>query len=77
MDESYGSLRMILNLSFRCDNLPLLGRAGGLHLPPVVLTPRMIGHLRIVCLIFITTWILWIKELCRFKSVVIKIYSGD
>ena len=77
MDESYGSLRMILNLSFRCDNLPWLGRAGGLHLPPVVLTPGMICHLRIVCMIFIPTWLLWIKELCRLKSDVIKIYSGD
>ena len=66
MDESYGSLRMILNLSFRCDNKTWLGRAGSLHLPPVVLTPGMIGNLRIVCMRFITTWILWMKELCRF-----------
>ena len=44
MDESYGSLRMMLSFGLRYNNLPWLGRAGSLHLPPVVLTPRMIGH---------------------------------
>ena len=44
MDESYGSLRMMLNLSFRYDNKPWLGQAGSLHLPPVVVTLGVIGN---------------------------------
>ena len=44
MDESYGSLRMLLNLGLKYDNLPWLDRAGSLHLPPVLLTPGMIGN---------------------------------
>ena len=34
----------MLNLGLRYKNLLWLGRAGSLHRPPVVLTPRMIGH---------------------------------
>ena len=44
MDERFVSLRMMVNLGLRYDNIPWLGRAGNLHLPPVVLTPGMIGH---------------------------------
>ena len=44
MDESYGSLRMMLNLGMRCNNILWLGQAGSLNLPPVVLTPGMGGH---------------------------------
>ena len=44
MDERYDSLNIMLNLSFRCDNKRWLGRAGSLHIPPVVLTPGMKGH---------------------------------
>ena len=44
MDESYGSLRMMLNLCLRYNNIPWLGSAGSLHLPQVVLTPGMVGH---------------------------------
>ena len=45
MNESYGSLRMMLNLGLRYDNLPWLGPDGSLHLPPVVVTPGMVGHI--------------------------------
>ena len=44
MDERFSGLRMMVNLGFRYNNLPWLGRAGNLHLPPVVLTPGIIGH---------------------------------
>ena len=44
MDESYGSLMMILNVDLRYDNTPWLGQARSLHLPPVVLTPWMKGN---------------------------------
>ena len=44
MDDGFGSLRMMVNLGFRYNNLPWLGRAGNLHLPPVVLTPGILGQ---------------------------------
>ena len=44
MDERFVSLRMMVNLGLRYNNIPWLGRAGNLHLPPVVLTPGMIGN---------------------------------
>ena len=44
MDERFGSLRMMVNLGLRYNNLPWLGLTGNLHLPPVVLTPGIIGH---------------------------------
>jgi hypothetical protein len=44
MDERFSGLRMMVNLGFRYNNLPWLGRAGNLHLPPVVVTPGIIGH---------------------------------
>ena len=44
MEESYGNLGMLLNLGLRYDNIPWLGRAGSLHLPPVVLTTQTIGN---------------------------------
>ena len=44
MKESYDNLRMLLNLGLRYDNIPWLGRAGSLDLPPVVLTTQTIGN---------------------------------
>ena len=44
MDESYGSLMIILNVDLRYDNTPWLGQARSLHLPPVVLIPWMKGN---------------------------------
>jgi hypothetical protein len=44
MDERFIGLRMMVNMGFRYNNLPWLGRAGNLHLPPVVFTPGIIGH---------------------------------
>ena len=44
MDESYGSLMMMLILGLRYDNIPWLGQARRLHLPPVVVTPWMKGN---------------------------------
>ena len=44
MKESYDNLRMLLNLGLRYDNIPWLGWAGSLHLPPVVLTTQTIGN---------------------------------
>ena len=45
MDKSYGNLRMMLNLGLRYNNILWLGPDGSLHLPPVVLTPGMVGHI--------------------------------
>ena len=58
MDESYVSLMRMLSLSLRYDNLPRLGRAGSLHLPPVVLTPWMKGNFDNSVEEICTNWIL-------------------
>ena len=76
MDESYGSLRMMLNLSFRYDNKPWLGQAGSLQRPPVVVTTQTIGNIEDSLDEICKNWILWMKELWQFYKVVIKIYSG-
>ena len=44
MDESYGSLRMMLNLGLSYKNILWLGLAGSLHLPLLVLSLGVVGH---------------------------------
>ena len=44
MDESNGSLRMMLNFGLIYNNIQWQIRAGSLHLPPAELTHGVIGH---------------------------------
>ena len=69
MDETYDSLMMMLSLGLRYDNIPWLGRAGSLHLPPVVLTPWMKGSFENSVDDICTNWILWICGFCQFYHV--------
>ena len=66
MGESYGSLMMMLNLGLRYDNIPLLGPAGSLHLPPVALTTWMKGNFTESMDEICTNLILLIRGLCQF-----------
>ena len=44
MDESNGSLRMMLNFGLIYNNIQWQIRAGSLHLPPAELTHGVIGN---------------------------------
>ena len=70
MNESYGSLMMMMNLGLRYDNIPWLGWAGSFHLPPVVLTPWMKGNFEDSVDEICTNWIFWMRGLCQLKTFV-------
>ena len=46
----------------------MLGRAGSLHLPPVVLTPWMKGNLEDSVYKICINFILWVRGLCQFEK---------
>ena len=68
-------MRRLLYIGLTWHNIPWLGLVGSLPLPPVLLTPVMICNFEDNMNETIKIWILWMRELCQIKKVVVKITS--